>query len=95
MFILSWYHWSDTTWLRSIQRKYARITTAIQSRANDAIESSSASFRDEELSFLDDKSNGSEIDDISGDGNSSKDGKDYSADEEQRLRQRGVAKKAF
>ncbi|XP_037954561.1 seipin [Teleopsis dalmanni] len=65
VFLLSWYHWSDTTWLRTLQQKYMRITKTIQSTATKAIGSPS-SFQDDELAFFDDKSISSEIDDISG-----------------------------
>lgn len=66
IFLLSWYHWSDTTWLHNLRKKYGRITETLQSKASKAIESKSGFRDDEDLSFLDDKSTDSEIDEIGG-----------------------------
>ncbi|XP_014088691.1 seipin [Bactrocera oleae] len=66
IFLLSWYHWSDTTWLHNLRKKYGRITETLQGKASKAIKSKSGFRDDEDLSFLDDKSNASEIDEIGG-----------------------------
>ncbi|XP_065354905.1 seipin [Calliphora vicina] len=71
VFLLSWYHWSDTTWLRNLQKKLNRFTSTLQHSASRVLMPSKSSTNlqdDDELSFLDDeKSNVSdEIDDISG-----------------------------
>lgn len=56
IFLLSWYHWSDATWLHSLQMRYARFTNQLQSKASSVILSSTSSLRDEEeSSFLDEK----------------------------------------
>lgn len=74
VFLLSWYHWSNATWLRKLQGKYNRITNTLQRSASRVLltpKSSSSLQDDDDLSFLEDeKSNGSnasdDIDDISG-----------------------------
>jgi len=56
VFLLSWYHWSDATWLHSLQIRYARFTNQLQSKASSVILSSTSSLRDEEdPGFLDEK----------------------------------------
>ncbi|XP_073829852.1 lipid droplet biogenesis associated protein seipin [Musca autumnalis] len=68
IFLLSWYHWSNATWIHNLQKKYELFTQKVQEKAGRALESpkySSGSLQDDdELSFLnDDKSE--DIDDIS------------------------------
>lgn len=56
VFLLSWYHWSDATWLRNLQLRYARFTNQLQTKASSVILSSTSSLRDEEeYNFLDEK----------------------------------------
>lgn len=56
VFLLSWYHWSDATWLRNLQVRYARFTNQLQTKASSVILSSTSSLRDEEeYNFLDEK----------------------------------------
>lgn len=56
VFLLSWYHWSDATWLRNLQVRYARFTNQLQTKASSVILSSTSSLRDEEeFNFLDEK----------------------------------------
>lgn len=56
VFLLSWYHWSDATWLRNLQIRYARFTNQLQTKASSVILSSTSSLRDEEeYNFLDEK----------------------------------------
>ncbi|KAH8240545.1 hypothetical protein KR038_008197 [Drosophila bunnanda] len=72
IFLLSWYHWSDASWLHSLQIKYARLTNTLQpgSAASSvilpsAIRRSASSLRDDDLlAFADDKS---DIADVGGD----------------------------
>ncbi|XP_067621895.1 seipin [Eurosta solidaginis] len=64
IFLLSWYHWSDTTWLHNFRKKYAEFTQTLQSKASKAMESKSGLRDDEDLSYLDD--NSSEIEEIGG-----------------------------
>jgi len=62
IFLLSWYHWSDTTWIRKLQAKYHRITNVIHRSSNKTLASSSSSLQDDdELGFLDEKN---DIEDI-------------------------------
>ncbi|SPP89492.1 seipin [Drosophila guanche] len=65
VFLLSWYHWSDASWLHSLQIKYARLTNTLQSGAGSVILSSTStsSLRDDDLLSLDEKS---DIDDVGG-----------------------------
>ncbi|TDG40640.1 hypothetical protein AWZ03_012936 [Drosophila navojoa] len=56
VFLLSWYHWSDATWLHNLQIRYARLTNQLQKKSSSVILSSSSSLRDDdELSFMDEK----------------------------------------
>ncbi|CAD6991689.1 unnamed protein product [Ceratitis capitata] len=95
IFLLSWYHWSDTTWLHNLRQKYGRITETIQRKASKAIESKSGFRDDEDLNFLDDKSIGSEIEEIGGSSDSRSSSKEEllgskpkTSNEEEQLRQR-------
>ncbi|XP_037813828.1 seipin [Lucilia sericata] len=70
VFLLSWYHWSDATWLRNLQKKYNSFTSTLTRSASRVLmpsKSYTSLQDDDELSFLDDeKSNVTdEIDDIS------------------------------
>ncbi|XP_017483445.1 PREDICTED: seipin isoform X1 [Rhagoletis zephyria] len=76
IFLLSWYHWSDTTWLHNLRKKYGRITETLQSKTSKAIASKSGFRDDEDLSFLDDKSNGSEIEEMGGSSDSRRSSKE-------------------
>lgn len=56
VFLLSWYHWSDATWLHNLQIRYARLTNQLQKKASSVILSSSSSMRDDDdLVFMDEK----------------------------------------
>ncbi|XP_034109875.2 LOW QUALITY PROTEIN: seipin-like [Drosophila albomicans] len=69
VFLLSWYHWSDATWLRNMQIRYARFTNQLQSQASRVIVDSTSSLRDEDESSYHDSS--MDIIDISDVGESS------------------------
>lgn len=58
VFLLSWYHWSDATWLRNLQKKCNRFTSSLQQSASQVLLPSKGSTNlqdDDELSFLEDK----------------------------------------
>ena len=64
---MSWYHWSDTTWLRNLQAKYASIIAGTGGQSARALKGSSSLEDDDELSFLDEKtSGGSDVEELSG-----------------------------
>ncbi|XP_075146457.1 lipid droplet biogenesis associated protein seipin [Haematobia irritans] len=75
VFLLSWYHWSNASWILNLQKKYDQLTQKVQQSASLAAASrtrkySSSSLQDDEdLSFLNDeksKDDSEVIDDISG-----------------------------
>ncbi|XP_055849427.1 seipin isoform X2 [Episyrphus balteatus] len=78
VFVLSWYHWSDTTWVKNLQAKYMQLSRMSRSskaprrrvKGNNAFESPALSDKsivdDDDLSYFDEKSNDSdEIDELS------------------------------
>lgn len=95
VFLLSWYHWSDATWLRNLQKKYNRFTNTLTESASRVLMPSKSFTNlqdDDELSFLEDeKSNVSDdIAEVSGSGVVD-DGKGKE-EEEQLVRQRKTEK---
>ncbi|XP_013109174.1 seipin [Stomoxys calcitrans] len=74
VFLLSWYHWSNATWIINLQKKYDRFTQKVQQSTGLAAlrtrkYSGPGLQDDEELSFLNDdksKDDSEEIDDIGG-----------------------------
>lgn len=98
VFLLSWYHWSDATWLRNLQVRYARFTNQLQTKASSVILSSTSSLRDEEeYNFLDEKF---DIADAAGDADADdqllakESDKTSKTSDVQMLRQRKVKEKA-
>lgn len=75
VFVLSWYHWSDTTWMKNLQAKYMRLSgisksnrTPARRRLKGNSDSPALSDKsvvdDDDLSFLDDKKSITDSDDI-------------------------------
>lgn len=99
VFLLSWYHWSDATWLRNLQVRYARFTNQLQTKASSVILSSTSSLRDEEeYNFLDEKFDIADAGDADADADDQLLAKDSDktskTSDVQTLRQRKVKEKA-
>lgn len=79
VFVLSWYHWSDTTWVKNLQAKYMRLSRIANKsnrsgslrqrvKGNNAFESAALSDKsivdDDDFSYFDDEKSVDDEDEI-------------------------------